>query len=104
MLKDLNIDYSSRTLSNNIRLDVYTKPNSPVSLRLTLLAGDSFDDDKTKKGLAHFVEHILLAGTEKFPSKDKIALHLDRYGGDFSGQTDKERLFIDLRVASKEFS
>lgn len=102
MLKDLNITYSTHTLSNNIRLDVYTKPSSPVILRFSLLAGDSFHDDKSKKGLAHFVEHILLAGTDKFPSKDKIALHMDKYGGEFGGQTDRERIFFDLRVASGE--
>jgi predicted Zn-dependent peptidase len=64
-LKDLKVNYSTEILENKIRLDVYQRENAPVEIRFNILGGDVFYTDPNKKGLAHFVEHILCAGTPK---------------------------------------
>lgn len=101
-LKDLKVKYDTKTLSNNIRLDVYEKENSPIEIRFNVLGGDIFNSDKTKKGLTHFVEHIFCAGTKDFPSKDKLALYLDAFGGSVGGITWADKLRLNLGCPNKE--
>lgn len=101
-LKDLKVKYNTKILTNNIRLDVYEKENSPIEIRFNVLGGDIFNPDQTKKGLAHFVEHILCTGTKDFPSKDKLALYLDAFGGSFGGSTWSDELRLGLNCPNKQ--
>ena len=101
--KKRNVKFKSRILKNNIRLDIYEKKDSPIFATFSILCGDVFNEDKTKKGLAHFVEHLLVAGSKTFPSKDKIAIFLDEFGGGFSANTNFYTLNININVADKMY-
>lgn len=46
--------------------------------------------DDTVKGLAHFHEHMLFLGTEKYPDEDEYENFLSQYGGFSNAYTDME--------------
>ena len=41
----------------------------------------TLQDPKTRQGLAHFLEHMLFLGTEKYPDVDEYSTYLRNNGG-----------------------
>ncbi len=82
VLKDFGVKREERTLRNGCRVILYKKKNCPLFVKTCFLAGSRFNPEG-KDGLAHFVEHMLVAGTKKFRSKDLLSMFLERYGGSF---------------------
>lgn len=96
MLEKLGVSYNTGLLSNNIRLDLYSKKNAPIEIRFNILGGDIYNSDLNKKGLAHFMEHIFCAGTQELVSKDKVGLYLDSFGGYLGGETWCDKLILKM--------
>lgn len=96
MLEKLGVEFKTGILSNNIRFDIYSKKNAPIEIRFNVLGGDIYNGDLNKKGLTHFMEHVFCAGTKEYPSKDKLALHLDSFGGYFGGETWCDKLILKM--------
>jgi len=78
-LSDFSITRKEAILSNGLKLVVFERPNTLVAIRVLTFAGHRFDP-ADKQGLAHFVEHTLINGTKKFPTKDKMAAYIEEYG------------------------
>src|SRR3989338_6364351 len=83
-LSELGVSFSKDRLDNNVGVFLFNKIGAPICIRTTFFAGSRFD---SIPGIAHFLEHMLVAGTKKFPSKDKLAEPLERIGGRFSAST-----------------
>ncbi len=96
--EDLGVTRNETELSNGTKLVMLEKPNAPVNLRATFLGGQRFDP-VGKEGTSHFLEHMLVAGTVRFPSKDKLAAHIEQYGGGLGASTSNETLIINSSVA-----
>ena len=64
----LNPRVSSGKLDNGLTYYILpnAKPEQKVELRLVVNAGSILESDK-QQGLAHFCEHMLFLGTEKYP-------------------------------------
>lgn len=71
----------------------------PLHLKTSIIAGSRFD---TIPGTAHFLEHMLVAGTQRFPSKNLIAEHIQKVGGDFGASTNPDILRLWLEVAESQ--
>ena len=56
-----------RTLPNGFRVLVLPRAHAPVVVSDLYYPVGSFDEPAGKTGLAHFVEHMLFKGTERFP-------------------------------------
>lgn len=82
-------------LKNGVRVFLFQRKGMPIYLRSTFFAGSRFDPIQ---GTAHFLEHMLLAGTEKFPSKNLIAEYLQRIGGDFGASTNNDILRFNVEI------
>ena len=67
----LNPKVRKGTLANGMRYVIRQnqKPEKRASLRLVVDVG-SVQEDDDQQGLAHFVEHMLFNGTEKYPKQD----------------------------------
>ena len=102
-MKKENLKYHSTILKNNIRLDIYEKKDSPICLSFNFLCGDVFNKDENKKGLAHFVEHLISARNKNFNTTEKMSLFLNKIGGDFRAFTDKEYMTLIIKVANNKF-
>jgi len=50
----------------------------------------SCQEDSAEEGMAHFIEHMVFKGTEKFPSPEDIAEYSDCLGGHIDAFTGKE--------------
>ena len=73
-------EYRVITLSNSLRvLLVSNNETSTSAAAVDVYAGSFYDG--TIKGLAHFCEHMLFLGTEKYPDEGSYARYLITNGG-----------------------
>lgn len=102
-LKHFGVTRETRVLKNGLKVVLFRRIGAPIASTIAFWAGSRFDPSN-KPGLAHFTEHILLAGTKKWPTKDKMARYIERFGGHAGGGTSSEWLALDLTVAeSRDF-
>lgn len=97
-LKNFGITREAGQLNSGVHLAVFRKQSSPVYTRLAFLSGSRFDP-VGKEGLAHFMEHMMVAGTKNYPSKDELAEYIENYGGEFGASTGNESVFLNIEVA-----
>ncbi|HEX7041753.1 MAG TPA: insulinase family protein, partial [Patescibacteria group bacterium] len=73
--------YFKNKLSNGSSLSTITIPNAPsITVTSYIKAGFRSDPDGMP-GLAHCTEHMLFAGSEKFPSHYILASNVEKVGG-----------------------
>jgi len=94
-LNELNVTPELLILPNGIKIVNFKRENAPVSIKCLFAAGSRFDDIE---GTAHFLEHLLVAGTKRFPTKDKLAAYIESYGGSFNANTGIETLAINISI------
>lgn len=78
-------------LSNNLEAYLIfdkTTTHSAAALAVGVGSGDDLD---TRPGIAHFVEHLLFMGNEKYPNEEDFSLFLDRFGGQKNACTASDR-------------
>jgi len=68
-------------------------PKERAELRLVLRAG-SLQEDDDQRGLAHFAEHMLFNGTERYP-KNELIDALEHLGMDFGPEINAHTSFTD---------
>ncbi len=68
-------------LDNGLEVLLISDPNTPQSGAALAVNVGSWDDPKDRPGMAHFVEHMLFLGTEKFPEEEGYTRYLDEHGG-----------------------
>lgn len=82
------MDYQVHQLQNGIR--ILHKPSpSNISHACIIINAGSRDEDPSKDGLAHFIEHLLFKQTEK-RNTNQILNRLELVGGDLNAYTTKE--------------
>lgn len=95
-----SIDIKDRKLKNGIRLITIYKPGELMNFALGFKGG-SMEDPEDKKGLTHFLEHMLFTGTKK-RSHDRINEDLEYLGGTLDAFTDNETLTLTITVLKEE--
>lgn len=98
-LSEFGVSFFEDKLSNGVGVFLFNKKGSPIYIRTIFFAGSRFD---SIPGTAHFLEHMLVAGTKKFSSKDKLAEPLERVGGSFSASTGHNYIKLNITVPKKE--
>jgi len=68
-------------LENDIRVYLLSDPKFNVSAASMSVEVGSLQDPDAREGLAHFLEHMLFLGTEKYPDVDEYSTYLKTYGG-----------------------
>src|SRR5947209_7802922 len=74
-----------QTLDNGLRTLVLPRPQAPVMVCDLFYPVGSVDEPPGRSGLAHFVEHMLFKGTERFPKGQ-----IDRLAFVAAGHTNAE--------------
>ena len=77
---DDDLPVSERTLANGLKALVLPRRRAPIVVCDLYYPVGSFDEPPGLTGLAHFVEHMLFKGTERFP-KGQIDRLVLRRGG-----------------------
>ncbi|KAM9460788.1 nardilysin b isoform 1-T2 [Clarias gariepinus] len=63
----------------------------------------SFSDPEDLPGLAHFLEHMVFMGSEKYPAENGFDAFLKKHGGSDNASTDLERTIFQFDVQRKYF-
>uniref|UniRef100_A0A8C5H1F1 Nardilysin a (N-arginine dibasic convertase) n=1 Tax=Gouania willdenowi TaxID=441366 RepID=A0A8C5H1F1_GOUWI len=63
----------------------------------------SFSDPTDLPGLAHFLEHMVFMGSEKYPSENGFDAFLKKHGGSDNASTDCERTIFQFDIQRKNF-
>ncbi|CAN5468421.1 insulinase family protein [soil metagenome] len=97
-------DVRSGTLSNGLTYLIRRseRPGKKAELRLAINAGSALEDDD-QSGVAHFLEHMLFNGTEKYAKNDIIELLQQggvEFGADINAYTSYDETVYQLTVDS----
>jgi len=94
--------FSLFTLSNDLRVLLVPMEGAKSITVLGMVKTGSRYETSKKEGLAHFYEHIVFRGTQKYPVKRDLALAVDKIGAEYNGATSKEYTFYYVKSAAKD--
>ncbi len=91
--------YHYLTLPNQLRVLLISDPDTDKSAASLDVHVGSSDDPKDREGLAHFLEHMLFLGTEKYPDASEYQSFISENGGDHNAYTSAEHTnyFFDIK-------
>ncbi len=93
--------FPTSTLSNNLRLLTIPVASVPsVSVLVLVKVGSRYENEKTN-GLAHFVEHMVFQGNDKWKSKFDLSVAVDQVGAEYNGLTAKEYTGYFVKAEAK---
>lgn len=100
-LNNLNIKRYEKKLKNGIRLVHFYKKDAPISISAILKSGSIYET-KPFHGIAHFLEHMIMNGSEKFPTKDLLAEHIESVGGRVGAWTSQDSMGVDVEISDPQ--
>ena len=106
MLKSPNDskNYQTVTLKNGLRVLLIENNNSTKAAAALAVNVGHFSDPDNRQGLAHFLEHMLFLGTEKYPNDSEYQKFISQHGGHHNAWTATEHtcFFFDIPNAHFE--
>lgn len=99
-----NRQYEALTLDNGLKvLLISDQETKKAAASLDVFVGSGSDPDD-RAGLAHFLEHMLFLGTQKYPDPDEYQSFIAQHGGSRNAFTAKEHTnyFFDIKNSSFE--
>lgn len=91
-------------LDNGLEIFLISDPESKQSGAALAVGVGSWDDPADRPGMAHFVEHLLFLGTEKYPEEEEYARYLGEYGGNRNAFTMADRTVYMFSINNEGFS
>ncbi len=80
-------DYRYITLDNGLKVLLISDPDTDKSAAAVDVNVGSYQDPDDRLGLAHFLEHMLFMGTEKYPDVDSYSEFIRANGGSSNAYT-----------------
>jgi coenzyme PQQ biosynthesis probable peptidase PqqF len=77
----------TETLANGLRVTLRHVPDLKRSAAALRVAAGSHDVPLAWPGLAHFLEHLLFLGTERFPASQALMAYVQGHGGQVNART-----------------
>ncbi|MEL7290949.1 MAG: insulinase family protein [Pseudomonadota bacterium] len=90
--------YRYLTLSNGVRVLLIHVPDAQKSAAALAVNVGHFDDPIDRQGMAHYLEHMLFLGTEKYPKVGEFQSYISQHGGGNNAWTGTEHtcFFFDV--------
>lgn len=82
--------YRAVSLDNKLTVLLISDPQLNKSAAAMDVGIGSLANPKEHLGIAHFLEHMLFLGTEKYPNVDEYSEYLAKYQGESNAYTDEE--------------
>ena len=95
------ITHSVTQLSNGLEVLSIPMPATPSVTVLLLGNTGSRYETPTQYGIAHFFEHMVFKGTEKYPDPQTLAVAIDAIGAQSNAFTSKEYTGYYIKAASR---
>lgn len=91
-------------LPNGLRVLVISDPDTDQAAAALSVGVGSLADPPGREGLAHFLEHMLFLGTEKYPEPDEYGDFISRHGGRHNAYTaqDHTNYFFEIAAGQLE--
>ncbi len=91
-------EYRQITLANEMEVLLISDPNTPTAAAALDVATGHMDNPPGREGLAHFLEHMLFLGTEKYPDPAAYEEFITAHGGNRNAYTsfDNTNYFFDI--------
>jgi secreted Zn-dependent insulinase-like peptidase len=92
-------EYRYQVLENGLRVLLVSDPDTDKAAASLVVFRGSYHEPEAYPGLAHFLEHMLFIGTEKYPEVDAYQEFVSRHGGSSNAYTagDHTNYFFDIR-------
>ncbi|UXY11848.1 pitrilysin [Kosakonia sp. ML.JS2a] len=90
--------YQAIRLDNGMIVLLVSDPQAVKSLSALVVPVGSLEDPDTHPGLAHYLEHMTLMGSKKYPQPDSLAEFLKLHGGSHNASTAPYRTAYYLEV------
>lgn len=91
-------DYQAIRLDNGMVVLLVSDPQAVKSLSALVVPVGSLEDPESHPGLAHYLEHMTLMGSKKYPQPDSLAEFLKMHGGSHNASTAPYRTAFYLEV------
>lgn len=98
-----NSESRTLVLDNGLKVYLLSDPNFNVSAASISVEVGSFQDPEDREGLAHFLEHMLFLGTEKYPDVDEYSSYLKNNGGFSNAYTSRDLTNYQFQVLPDAF-
>jgi len=80
-------DYRALTLENGLKVMLVSDPDADQAAAALDVYVGSGNDPKDREGLAHYLEHMLFLGTEKYPESGEYQQYITSHGGSNNAYT-----------------
>ncbi|MEH6471914.1 MAG: insulinase family protein [Halopseudomonas sp.] len=96
--------YLAFELDNGLKVVVISDPNTDQATASLEVGVGSGDDPGHTQGLAHFLEHMLFLGTDKYPEAGAYQAYISQHGGSHNAFTahDRTNYFFDIDKSKLE--
>lgn len=91
-------EYQAIRLDNGMVVLLVSDPQAVKSLSALVVPVGSLEDPESHPGLAHYLEHMTLMGSKKYPQPDSLAEFLKMHGGSHNASTAPYRTAFYLEV------
>ncbi len=96
-------EYRKLVLDNGLRVLLLSDPDLNVSAAAISVDVGSLKDPRERPGLAHFLEHMLFLGTEKFPAEGEYGNYIRANGGRTNAYTAGDHTNYHFEIANHAF-
>lgn len=90
--------YQAIKLANDMTVLLVSDPQAVKSLSAIALPVGTLESPDSQLGLAHYLEHMILMGSKKYPQPENLTDFLKRHGGDHNASTASYRTAFYLEV------
>ncbi|WP_064119255.1 pyrroloquinoline quinone biosynthesis protein PqqF [Pseudomonas fluorescens] len=94
----------TETLANGLRVTLRHVPDLKRSAAVLRVAAGSHDVPLAWPGLAHFLEHLLFLGTERFPTGEGLMAYVQGHGGQVNASTRERTTEFFFELPTRAFS
>jgi len=82
--------FKALVLDNGLKVVLVSDPKADKAAASLVVHAGSIDDPKDRPGLAHFLEHMLFLGTQKYPNPESYHEFINAHGGRDNAYTANE--------------
>ncbi|PIE37877.1 MAG: peptidase M16, partial [Gammaproteobacteria bacterium] len=97
-------EYRYLELPNRLKVLLISDSTSPKAAAAMNVAVGSGDNPPGREGLAHFLEHMLFLGTQKYPSADDYQTFVSEHGGNHNAYTSFENTVFFFDIDAPHFA
>ncbi|MCH8842001.1 MAG: insulinase family protein [SAR324 cluster bacterium] len=98
------VAYRKLVLENGLRVMLISDAEAERSAAAMAVAAGSLEDPEEHAGMAHFLEHMLFLGTEKYPQAGEYQKYLTTHAGYSNAYTSNDHTNYFFQVAHPAFT